>query len=171
MEGLMISTRGSRRRERRRLSLAWAVLVVAVVIIGSCDSDKNGQDDNAAEVDYDNALLVHDVDFMSRLLNEGRLGPPAEALAQMEAVIHEPANIRIDKVTREKKVNRFFTADGKLLSAEDILKADEQDGGNRREAFRAWLISPPVQAVLGRELADARQSFRREWVRTHRKQE
>jgi hypothetical protein len=167
----MISTRDSVQREHGRAVLAWAVLAVAVLMISSCGSENNGQDENAAEVEYDNALLAHDVKFMSRLLDEGRLGSPSEALTQMEAVIHEPANIRIDKVTRERKENRFFTADGKLLAAEDILKADKQDGGNRREAFRAWLISPPVQAVLGRELADARQSFRREWLRSHRKQE
>lgn len=152
-----------------RQALAWAALVVVILITGSCGSDGNGQDENPAQIEYDNDLLDHDVKFMSRVLSEGRLGPPQQAAAHMEAVIHEPVNIRIDKVTRERKENRFFNSDGKLLPAEEILKADAQDGGSRREAFRAWVLSPPVQAVLGRELADAHRSFRAEWIRTHRK--
>jgi hypothetical protein len=154
-----------------RTETRWFVLALLVGFclfsIAGCSSGDGAADEESRQKMYEQALLLHDVGFIERQIDAGRFGTRKDLVTQMEQFVNQPQNVVIDKVTREKKVFKFFKPEGSLLSGEEMISHDQKDGGSRRRNFYAWIVSSPIQAALGIDLVVAQNEFRRKWLQEH----
>ena len=137
----MTKTRVRAPRSWLMRSILAGLPLLAVVLLGNCGGEpvaENSQSDRRREQYFE-----RQAEAVARAVEEGRLGPSGDVLAEMEAAAKEETIV--DEETFEETVPRFFSPDGRILPWQE-MDEDQQD------ALIAWINkSARVQAVVGDE--------------------